>query len=82
MPTSVGDMRPPPNGSLLEKVCFRLDQCVRGGRKALVRFARFSGLEGSRLPEITLKWGKHISDRQVELLQERGESRVAVQALQ
>jgi hypothetical protein len=39
-------------------------------------------LEGSRFPEFTLKWGKHISIREVEFLQERGKSRVVVQAVQ
>jgi hypothetical protein len=39
-------------------------------------------VDGARFPEITLKWGKHFSGRQVELLQERGISRVVVQALQ
>jgi hypothetical protein len=39
-------------------------------------------LEGSGLPQISLKHGKHISGRQVELLQELGKSRAVVQALQ
>ena len=41
-------------------------------------------LEGSRLPQIVLinKIGQRNSIRKVELLQEYGKSRVAVQALQ
>jgi len=59
-----------------------LESKIRSLKSTRIVSGQHREVEGSRLPEITVKWGKQISDRQVELLQERGISRVLAQALQ